>query len=311
MNRYIKSLDGLRGAGILFVLFSHFFATYAHPWLGFSWVWVEMFFVQSGFLITTILLGDRDLGFADFSKRFYWRRALRILPPYVAYVGIFTLSFLLFRKPIDLPKHLPYLATYTYNFTRLVPGLHADSYYVHLWSLSVEEQFYLVWPLVIYFLSRRRLRQVLVFFIVMAPVCRGLLAAYLSSLPWFTGPGSGFGPASVGEATYGFTLSQWDGFAYGAAIPVFGLRERIRHPGRWAIALSCLLVVAGLANLIASGHTLDFSRITTLGLQATTTTHLQHVWSYSLVNLIFMPTTLHVLKPDYKGLFTAAPLVRI
>src|ERR1700761_5218264 len=80
-NRYIPALDGIRGFGILFVLLFHY-AVIAdspvadHPIMTTGWVWLQMFFVQSGYLITGILLGMKHLPLKDYLKRFYWRRAM-------------------------------------------------------------------------------------------------------------------------------------------------------------------------------------------------------------------------------------------
>ena len=311
MDRYVKSLDGLRGFGIFFVLFYHYFGSHAQPWLGFSWIWVQMFFVQSGYLITNLLLADKASTFPDYAKRFYWRRAVRIFPPYVAYLAVFMLAYALFRKPGDFLIHLPYLATYTYNFTRLVPGFPENCYFVHLWSLAVEEQFYLIWPFVIFFFNRRQLRYVIVAFVFLAPIGRGILAAYLTRHHWFAGVPPIYGTFAVGEATYGFTLSQWDAFAYGAAIPLFNLAERIKRPGRWAVLMVGITLAAGLGNFLLMRWQGAAPEPTALGLALATTSNWQHVWSYSLVNFMFMFVILHVTRPTYHGLFAAFPFVRI
>ena len=208
MPRYIKSLDGLRGLGLFFVLYYHYFGSHKNPWLGFAWIWVQMFFVQSGYLITKLLIADKGATFRAYITRFYWRRALRILPPYVAFLSVFGLAYAFLGRPHDFLVHFPYLATYTYNFTRLVPSLHYNLNFIHLWSLAIEEQFYLLWPLVIFFLSGRRLKQVLILIIILGPICRWLLGAYLTRYCAAGDGGVGFDPFAVGEAVYTFTLSQ-------------------------------------------------------------------------------------------------------
>lgn len=311
MPRHINALDGLRGFGIFFVMFYHYFGSHKYPWLGFSWVWVQMFFVQSGFLITKLLLDDRASIFASYVKRFYWRRSLRILPPYLLFLLIFIFSYAAFRKPQDFLAHLPYLATYTYNLTRLVPSLHYNLNFIHLWSLSIEEQFYLLWPLVVYFASRRRLKQLLVLIAVLGPVCRGLLAAYLTQYHPATNGLVGFDKFAVGEAVYTFTFSQWDGFAIGAMIPIFGLTERVRRPGRWALAFLGLTVCAGALNLAFYEGERNLATISALGLAVASTGNGQHIWSYSLVNLTFLFVVLHASRSDYRGVFAMRPFVSV
>jgi peptidoglycan/LPS O-acetylase OafA/YrhL len=142
----IPSLDGLRAVSIMLVLAGHaiafpashsflFRALFLHADLG-----VRIFFVISGFLITSLLIQERS-EFGCISLRlFYIRRALRILPAASLFVGIVALLNVL--GFVSVPgRDWVYVLTYTVNFTRpaWVVG--------HLWSLSVEEQFYLLWPL--------------------------------------------------------------------------------------------------------------------------------------------------------------------
>ena len=144
----IPSLDGLRAISILFVFLGHgiggveghsflFRLALLHSGLG-----VEVFFVISGYLITSLLLAEKA-AFGSISLRlFYLRRALRILPAFLVFVGtVFVLSALGY---IDVPSRLwIFILTYTVNFTVSVWNVG------HLWSLSVEEHFYLLWPLVV------------------------------------------------------------------------------------------------------------------------------------------------------------------
>jgi peptidoglycan/LPS O-acetylase OafA/YrhL len=164
MNRrtagVIPSLDGLRAISIGLVLLGHgiiplgvghsflFRLAFQHSGLG-----VEIFFVISGYLITNLLLKEKA-EFGSISLRlFYIRRALRILPAFLVYVGtVFVLSALGY---IDVPSRLwIFVLTYTINFT---PGLWDAGHWVvgHLWSLSVEEHFYFLWPLAVRFWSIR------------------------------------------------------------------------------------------------------------------------------------------------------------
>ncbi len=152
MNRQgagrIPSLDGLRAISILFVFLGHgiggaeghsflFRLALLHSGLG-----VDVFFVISGYLITGLLLQERAR-FGDISLGlFYLRRALRILPAFLVFASVvFVLSLLGY---VDIPARLwIFIVTYTVNFTVSVWNIG------HLWSLSVEEHFYLLWPLAV------------------------------------------------------------------------------------------------------------------------------------------------------------------
>ncbi|MBL7856260.1 MAG: acyltransferase [Cyclobacteriaceae bacterium] len=299
MGKYIKSLQGIRIIGIFFIMCHHYLMMNDVNWtvLGFTWIWVQMFFVQSSFLITTILLNDKGQPFKEYISDFYLRRFLRIVPLYFAYLLIFAVAYMIWGKPDDFGDRAPYLFSFTFNFTRLIPTMDYGSvWFVHLWSLSIEGQFYLIWPLVIYFLSQQQLKYVLGGIIILAPIFRYWLAGYLLN--------HGYSTEMSGEITYAFTLSQFDAFAWGAAIPVFNLQETLRKPGRWVLVSLTLLLAFGLANyfrLSAAG--VDIS-ITSFGFPTSWIQNFQHVWSYTLVNMLFMFAILYLVKENIKGIFS-------
>ncbi len=149
-------LDALRGYCVLGVFLFH-----AHLW-DYGWVGVQIFFVLSGFLITGLLLNDRSLPAPAFFGMFYLRRALRIFPAYYAFLLVLLLAARSGWLPTDaLARNylaeLPYLAAYVENFRAFMPDYPNSSLYSHLWTLSVEEQFYLIWPLAIWLTPQTRL----------------------------------------------------------------------------------------------------------------------------------------------------------
>src|ERR1017187_8927915 len=79
---YYKSLDGFRALAVLMVLMIH------SRWLPIGWVGVQMFFVLSGFLITSILVAQKQTGFSDYIGYFYWKRGLRIWPLYFLFIAL-------------------------------------------------------------------------------------------------------------------------------------------------------------------------------------------------------------------------------
>lgn len=153
-HSYFGSLDGLRCLSILAVLWHHTKpGAYLHiPLFERGYMGVNLFFVISGFLITTLLLRERErYGYLSLSA-FYWRRSLRIFPLYYLMLLVYTLAVVVIEKnPVDKATffdNLPAFLTYTTNW--LVPSK-ADTetqrvIFYFAWSLAVEEQFYLVWP---------------------------------------------------------------------------------------------------------------------------------------------------------------------
>jgi peptidoglycan/LPS O-acetylase OafA/YrhL len=283
--QYSKPLDGLRGLAIVMVMLFHFNFLFEFGWTG-----VQLFFVLSGYLITSILLQEKKNSLGFYLKRFYWRRTLRIFPLYYAYLLLVGLIFLATKQPIDFWDTLPFLSTYTFNLYPLFKSYsYHDFYYTHFWSLSVEEQFYLVWPLVIFFTTQKQLRIVLLIIVVGAPISRWLLDVMLQAkyLPDYY----------VGQTVYRFTLGQWDGFAIGALIPVFGLTKKLTDTRKPLLYSFLGLLIIGLLNMYlyyAQGNTLSFS---SLGYPIAETTNSQHVWSYTVLNLFFLFLILNAQNP--------------
>lgn len=159
-DKYYKQLDGLRFFAVLMVMVAH--------WL--QWQWsnpilqkipfvhgVTLFFVLSGFLITNILIQQKvkverlNANKWTLLKTFYWRRFLRIMPIY--YLLILFLFIIDYQNTRTI---FPWLASFSTNIYQSMTNEYLGEFN-HFWSLGVEEQFYLFWPLFILFLNRRNL----------------------------------------------------------------------------------------------------------------------------------------------------------
>jgi peptidoglycan/LPS O-acetylase OafA/YrhL len=163
---YYPALDGLRGFAILGVLLQHNFSFLPVP--KFGWVGVDLFFVLSGFLITEILLQTKEQ--KNFLSNFYIRRILRIFPLYYGSLILFFSFAPLIGQFRDQYSYYSanqgMLWTYLQNWLYIAkPKLDNHTVFSHFWSLSVEEQFYLVWPLIILACNKTNR---LVFFIYIA-----------------------------------------------------------------------------------------------------------------------------------------------
>jgi peptidoglycan/LPS O-acetylase OafA/YrhL len=157
-RKHFASLDGLRGLAILAVVAYHYFPHRGTGWFGYlasaSWAGVDLFFVLSGFLITGILFDT--LHTKDFYKNFYMRRVLRLFPVYLVFMCIVLV----------LARGVPHLwavgLSYLLYVSNIVCLFDPHIYSVgpvqtaHLWSLAVEEQFYLIWPWIVVALGSRR-----------------------------------------------------------------------------------------------------------------------------------------------------------
>ena len=169
----MPSLGGIRAVCIALVLGEH-----AAQSMGFPDRWkpiasglfngslgVTVFFVLSGFLITFLLIAEERAAGRISLRAFYARRALRILPVYGAYVAALVVLDRATTLDLSLCDYVTTL-TYTKDFAC---GQWIDG---HLWSLSVEQQFYLLWPMALVCLRRRGRRWVMATCIVLAPICR-------------------------------------------------------------------------------------------------------------------------------------------
>lgn len=147
-NHY-PALDGLRGVAILLVVFLHNFGFMSYFFFG--WLGVDLFFVLSGFLITEILLNT--VGQKNFLKNFYVRRVLRIFPLFYLVLVICLLILpnitCLGLNADYYTKNQFWLWTYLQNWLYVFKEPYGDKLLLHTWSLAVEEQFYLVWPVLI------------------------------------------------------------------------------------------------------------------------------------------------------------------
>jgi peptidoglycan/LPS O-acetylase OafA/YrhL len=198
VDRSIPSLDGLRAISIALVLVSHLSGTRG---LSSDLAWtsifdlgnlgVRVFFVISGYLITGLLMRERGRTGTVHLGRFYLRRTLRIFPAYYAYVGVIA-AFVLLGRVVLQPTDLAHVLTYTQNYN--VPP---NAWLVgHAWSLSVEEQFYLLWPAVFGAAGIRKGIWIALAFAIVAPVWR--LLGNMHPPAWY--PLTGYNFEMMGDA---------------------------------------------------------------------------------------------------------------
>jgi peptidoglycan/LPS O-acetylase OafA/YrhL len=276
----IKELDGLRGIAVLAVVGTHYFAwiptpavTQGHAGINLfsllfrfvigvfrlGWLGVDLFFILSGFLITSILMDLRDK--EHYFRVFYARRALRIFPPY--YLGI--LVYMLFSFARGLPGNWGLWLQYIFYYTSLFVGQPSRLFAVPpvlpivvipglliLWSLSVEEIYYTMWAPVVRYTTHKGFSAILVGMIVVAPLLRW----------WLHTP----------EYPEVYTFyCRMDGLAYGSAVALL-LRDRRLNPSRWLHIdtffdwLGIVVVSLSVFFWVASGGDQRSRIVCTLGL---------------------------------------------
>lgn len=184
---HIAELDGLRAFGITTIIVAHMWpypqGSHREMWnlLHLSWVLMDCFFVLSGFLIAAILLDSRSR--PDYYRSFYTRRALRILPVYYLLLLVLTIGVALHGSGYLYPDiaalhkwgsswwYYVYLGNVPPSITGVTPSA-ARGCYSPLWSLQIEEQFYLLFPLLVRRLSTRTLWRTLWALVCFSPLLR-------------------------------------------------------------------------------------------------------------------------------------------
>jgi peptidoglycan/LPS O-acetylase OafA/YrhL len=250
VSRHIPALDGIRALAILLVmphnidLLTPPVPLWAYPAIMVThagWIGVQLFFVLSGFLISGNLLDTRGAG--NYFSAFFGRRALRILPLYFAVLCVaFVIAPLVVTLPPELratQSHQVWLWTFLTNWTQ--PYNDGVYGFTHFWSLAVEEQFYLLWPLVVLFCRPTALLWASVTTAVVALGVRLLLA--FEHFPH--------------DTLYMFTVCRMDALALGAAaaalVRIPTALERLRR------SVPAVAIVATITVLAAAGATRGFA----------------------------------------------------
>ena len=248
-NKRLHGLDHLRALAIVLVLFFHYNYYYGYgvpEWLdkfsSFGWSGVDLFFVLSGYLIADKLFRELDArGRIDF-KGFYLNRFLRIIPAFLVVVALYF-SFPNLQEGRGLQPLWKFL-TFTQNISIDL----SKNTFSHAWSLCVEEHFYLLLPILLYFIFSRKITHRAIFFFI-AVALFGVLIRY-SIWGAFVAPSHG--RTGIGIAIkyiYYPTYTRLDGLLVGVSIAsIFryspSLKEKIVKHGNVLLSLSLILLLA-------------------------------------------------------------------
>jgi len=292
-KNHVAQIDGLRGIAILLVVLFHYAMSHRafddrYPGLFLQisqvgWMGVDLFFVLSGFLITGILLETKAQ--PNYFRNFLVRRFLRIWPLYYLTLLLFlvVLPLVLGNVPDQLRgmhDNQAWFWLYAANWLFASQGGFEGTPGGYFWSLAVEEQFYLVWPLVVYWLAPRRLAQVCVGMLVASLLLRLAALSY----------------GMTGSAVYVMTFTHLDSLAVGTVIAV-----AIRSPGLAdflaRLAIPTIVFAAG-AIALARFHDGDFLY----------SSHGMAAWGLSAVALLFGGCLLLTLRIQTPGSTVGAVL---
>jgi peptidoglycan/LPS O-acetylase OafA/YrhL len=239
---YYAALDGLRGCLPIGVLSIHLRESF---WPG-AFVYMDTFFVISAYLITALLLkGWKREGRIAYGS-FYYRRALRLFPAAYTMFAVFALAAWLWLD--DFPGHMKQVLVaglYVSNWTRAF-DVEMPEFLGHTWSLAIEEQYYLLWPLLLAALlkwSGLRLRSI--------AIVLGVALAFALWRMWLTLDGAGIDRLYNGTDTRADTLLI--GCALGMALAIPAVREN-----RWVLAIARYAALPCALTLLIAGFTLQW-----------------------------------------------------
>ncbi len=263
--KYHNELDGVRAIAVFMVIFFHFFfelnlSPLVTKIANFGRTGVSLFFVLSGFLITRILIATKDS--PKYFSSFYIRRSLRIFPLYYLFLAlIFIILPLLSGKPFPPFNLQVYNWTYLQNFALAFRWPHVSPR--HLWSLSVEEHFYLFWPLLIYLLSIGKIVIASVLIMVIAFVTKYFMIEW-DYIPYY------------------FTLARIDELAMGALLAVLETKNKLIHKHANKFLLISMLLALPTIALLAIFTDLNNTFI--------------HIIKYNLLAFTFMGMVAYVIS---------------
>jgi peptidoglycan/LPS O-acetylase OafA/YrhL len=274
---YRPDVDGLRALAVLLVVLYHAFPKWAHG----GFIGVDIFFVISGFLITSIILKDLQANTFSFIW-FYCKRIIRIFPALILVLVSAILLGWIFLYPAEyqlLGKHIISAVGFFSNFTYLGEAGYFDSRAVekpllHLWSLAIEEQFYFIWPLLLWLAYKTRVRALSVILVLWAAsFAINIYEAYHYPVWDYYSPQSRFWELLTGALLANFVVNRQAQpadpvrrkFILAQAVSFFGLLLLVlgvivtyahsRFPGWLA-----LLPVVGAACIIMAGPTAWINR---------------------------------------------------
>jgi len=296
----IPGLDGLRAIAFLLVFALH------TDYLQIGWIGVQFFFVLSGFLITGILLEMKtSLSPREYFIKFYGRRFLRIFPLYYFYLLLMTIvvivlisfSYRIHYMQIFLDQ-VWYAVFYVYDFFFGTVFFTHSHFLDHFWSLSVEEQFYIFWPLLLLLIPEKWMKHFFLSVITLGFVFRIVFYFIHHSgiFRFFSDP--------VAVALYPLPFNHMDAFAFGAYLSRYSIPKAKTQ--FWAL-LALIPIIGFAAQYISTGN---IGAISALGYPLLMPAAYQYIWGYTLLNYFFAITIQAVAKEGLFNSFLELPFMR-
>ena len=268
---YQPALDGARAVAVGVVVLYHYTLDFTGGLIG-----VDFFFVLSGFLITTLLLDEKNRSGGVSLRGFYRRRALRLFPAMYALLAVVALAAIPFRNELPLIwAELGAASLYSYFLVPVLFGLASASsprVLFPLWSLSVEEWFYLFWPALLVFglVTIRRQRWLIGLSVAWALMWMGLrLLAGAIGADWTAeDPFAGTGVGYAGQVLFRMSILRFDMLTFGCLLAILVRRFALIPDGprpKWLGPLAFTGLAVLLAELVLAGRVSFFQPWSAVG----------------------------------------------
>jgi len=281
----IKGLNTFRFCAFLAVFLSHATGIFKMGYLG-----VLAFFVLSGFLITPILVNMKTEHTPLYFIKFYGRRVLRIFPLYYFYL-IVVIILLQLGHSNDAERsgfysQFRFALLYIYDFFHASNAFRPNPFLTHFWSLAVEEQFYLLWPLVIFFTPYNHLKRVLIITVILSVISRVLFLVYIThrQIPFLNQD-----PILV---VYALPTSHFEAFALGGLFALFVKTQK----SFITFSLAAAFLIIGMVTFKWTNGFYDF---TSMGYPPFMTGSYKAIWGYSLAYLVFASVLVQIRQGNF------------
>jgi peptidoglycan/LPS O-acetylase OafA/YrhL len=301
---YEPALDGMRAVAVLAVMLFHFLGPKIFTG---GLIGVDVFFVLSGFLITNLLLDERNRTGAVSLRGFYHRRVLRLFPAMYALLAMVAVAAIFIGATYPTVwAELGAAALYSYQIFLALFGFptpHSPRVLFHLWSLSVEEWFYFFWPFLLLLGLRtiRRQRILVVAASLWALVWVGIrLSGNITGVDWNAAhPFRGTGIDYWGEVLYRMSAMRFDQLIVGCLLALVVRRYAMTADGRrrtWLVVGALAGIVLLVAELVLAGRTAAFDPFGSIG------------FNLALAGIPFVVLWIHLHPAGRPGKLLALPL---
>jgi peptidoglycan/LPS O-acetylase OafA/YrhL len=320
-KEYFEVVDGLRGASMMATVLIHMNLTIFKVPAFIAHFGLHGFYILSAFLISTILYKEKEKfgAFKPYAKNFYIKRFLRIFPVYYAYIIFMVIVGVILKAthngdPFGIIYELKHfginLITFTYNYKDIfafIQGLnhHASNLFPHLWSISIEEQFYLFIPAIIFFLSKEQIRKMAIAFIIFYPFIRVGGFLYLRDVVEMKTTYGKHEYESLYNFFYRASVFQVDAFMYGLMIPLATYNNRFVLR-MIVIVTTVLLFSAQIYNMFDYASEIGVPVWTVVGEHVVVIKNGMYIYLNTLYNILAATLFYYLLK--YPDSFVNRPL---